>query len=53
MKKSKNTTKKRTDGIHVEKKKGEQTKKGELNSLTFQTHLSFTLYTHTHNKKTL
>ena len=35
------------------KKKGEQTKKGELNSLTFQTHLSFTLYTHTHNKKTL
>jgi len=33
------------------KKKGEQTKKGELNSLTFQTHLSFTLYTHTHTTK--
>lgn len=32
------------------KKKGEQTK-GELNSLTFQTHLSFTLYTHTHTTK--
>ena len=48
VKKSKTTTHWNPRG-----KKRKETKRRELNSLTFQTHLSFTLYTHTHNKKTL
>ena len=47
MKKSKTTTHWNPRG---KKRKGE-TKRRELNSLTFQTHLSFTLYTHTHTTK--
>ena len=34
-------------------KKRKENKRRELNSLTFQTHLSFTLYTHTQQKNTL
>ena len=49
-KKAKTTPKSELMESTWKKKKGEQTK-GELNSLTFQTHLSFTLYTHTHTTK--
>jgi hypothetical protein len=51
VKKSKNNTQKKRTNPRGKKRK--ETKRRELNSLTFQTHLSFTLYTHTHNKKTL
>ena len=53
VKKSKNNTKKRTDGIHVEKKKGEQMKKG-IEFPHFSNTLKLSRFTHTHTtKKTL
>ena len=52
-KKAKTTTKKAELGIHVEKKKGEQMKKGIEFPHFSNTLKLHALHTHTHNKKTL
>ena len=54
MKKSKNTTKKRTDGIHVEKKERRTNEERGIEFPHFSNTLKLhALHTHTHNKKTL
>ena len=54
VKKSKNTTKKRTDGIHVEKKERRTNEERGIEFPHFSNTLKLhALHTHTHNKKTL